>query len=470
MFTHKYKRYVISALSAVLLSGGALFLRSPEERSLTLHPFLPPSPLHAAAPGGSGSVIMHIAAEDRRADASSQRVALRLQARIRQRFGQTLSVPTLAKAIAERREILGRSVTVRYAADDGADFGTWDAALTAYAHWVHADIKDGSLRFAVDEEQVRLHLERFMPEGIVAQKDTLLRGSEMRHGVLYAVADTVAEPGYAFDASSAAHRLSEALASGLEVVDLPVSSVPGAVINESGEDLGPLELLATGKSDYRGSGGGRIANVRLGLQGYLNNVLIPPGETFSFNAAVNDMRGGQWQDALVIMNGTDLVPFPGGGICQVATTVYRAALLAGLPITERANHSLYVTYYEKYGVGIDATIFPKRQDLTFHNDTDRYLLLQAYTRGFEAFVHVYGVRDGRTVEMAGPYFQTNGTEEMNGLLGRPLRTNEIAWIRTVHSPVGSASVEPVLSRYQSVPRKLKLEYAPQEGEGYVSMH
>ena len=160
----------------------------------------------------------------------------------------------------------------------------------------------------------------------------------------------------------------------------------------------------------------------------------------------------------MIKNGKDLVPIAGGGICQVATTVYRAALNAGLPVTERASHSLYVSYYEKYGVGIDATIFPHSQDLTFVNDTGNYLLVQAYSREFEAAVHVYGHSDGRAVTLRGPYFSTSASSVMEQLQ-RTLRNNEIAWLQTVRSVDGSEATNVIFSRYLEIPRRLRSEYA-----------
>jgi vancomycin resistance protein YoaR len=166
--------------------------------------------------------------------------------------------------------------------------------------------------------------------------------------------------------------------------------------------------------------------------------------------------------ALGIFGGEDLRPVLGGGICQVATTVYRAAVHAGLPITKRANHSLFVTYYEKYGVGLDATIYPGEQDFTFFNDSPHYLLLQAYAEGDEAVVNVYGTPDGRSVALDGPFLSSNAPDLM--IKDRPIKINEIAWKRSVTYTDGRTAEEVLLSRYKAVPKRLKAEYTLVEAQ------
>ena len=98
------------------------------------------------------------------------------------------------------------------------------------------------------------------------------------------------------------------------------------------------------------------------------------------------------------------IPEYGGGLCQVSSTFYRAALLAGLPITERAPHSYAVSYYAQvYGYGLDATIYPGVRDIKFFNDTAGHILVQGYIEGSNAYFKFYGSDDGRTVELEGPY-------------------------------------------------------------------
>ena len=93
----------------------------------------------------------------------------------------------------------------------------------------------------------------------------------------------------------------------------------------------------------------------------------------------------------------------GGGVCQVSTTLFRAALNAGLPITERHEHSYRVHYYEDDGSkpGLDATVFNPTEDLKFINDTPAYILIQTKTdaTNLTLTIEFYGAPDGRKAEI-----------------------------------------------------------------------
>jgi len=94
----------------------------------------------------------------------------------------------------------------------------------------------------------------------------------------------------------------------------------------------------------------------------------------------------------------------GGGVCQVSTTVFRAAFNSGLEILERSAHAYRVHYYEP-PLGFDATVFDPSPDLVFKNDTASYILIwssvdvPSTTLTFE----FYGTADGRTTKMLGPF-------------------------------------------------------------------
>ena len=95
----------------------------------------------------------------------------------------------------------------------------------------------------------------------------------------------------------------------------------------------------------------------------------------------------------------------GGGVCQVSTTLFRAALNAGLPIIERRAHSYRVYYYEQgYPVGLDSTVYDPTTDLKIKNDTGNYVLLQTKidTKNMHLTFELYGANDGRIVEISKP--------------------------------------------------------------------
>lgn len=166
-------------------------------------------------------------------------------------------------------------------------------------------------------------------------------------------------------------------------------------------NLGITELVAEGKSSFKGSPTNRRFNLTYGSE-ILNGLLIKPGETFSLVTALGPIDGKHgWKPELVIKQGGKITPEFGGGLCQVATTLFRAALYAGLPIVERRNHSLRISYYEP-PIGLDATIYEPKPDLRFTNDYAGYLLLQTEVAGDDLIFRFYGVKDGRVVDLPEP--------------------------------------------------------------------
>lgn len=251
--------------------------------------------------------------------------------------------------------------------------------------------------------------------------------------------------------------LKTALSHGQTEVAAVVEVTEGQLLNESGQDLGPLNLLGRGVSNFEGSGSGRIFNVRKAIRDHVNGILIPPDTEFSFNSILGPVTySAGWQGALAIFSGGELRTVPGGGICQSSTTFYRALLGAGLPITRQKAHSLYVHYYsnpstlKNYGVegdGLDATIFPGSQDLKFFNDTGNYILVEAYDQDFDAVVNLYGQSDGRSVTLSGPFTTSNQTDEVIAALGK-LSRHQIAWKQVITKADGSEETNWRVSTYK----------------------
>ncbi len=132
---------------------------------------------------------------------------------------------------------------------------------------------------------------------------------------------------------------------------------------------------------------------------------MAPGEEFSFNKAVGDIsRATGYQQAYIISGGRTVLG-DGGGVCQVSTTTFRAAMDAGLPITERKAHAYRVGYYEQDSApGVDATVFSPTADLKFLNDTGNYILIQEMvdTKNLSMKVEIYGTSDGRKSTITKP--------------------------------------------------------------------
>lgn len=138
----------------------------------------------------------------------------------------------------------------------------------------------------------------------------------------------------------------------------------------------------------------RVTNLRRGIE-LLNGALVAPGETFSFNARVGERtveRG--FRPAPVIIR-DEYEEAVGGGVSQVATTVFNAAWEAGVKIVERNPHSLYISRYQ---LGRDATVNYPDLDLRFLNDTPKWILVAASWDGGGITVSLYGGGPARRVE------------------------------------------------------------------------
>lgn len=144
-------------------------------------------------------------------------------------------------------------------------------------------------------------------------------------------------------------------------------------------DLGIDQILGTGTSSYRGSPLNRRKNIQNGVN-LLNGILIPPDETFSLLNALKPFDAENGYLPELVIKGNKITPELGGGLCQIGTTTFRATMHSGLPILERQNHSIVVSYYNdptNKNPGTDATIYEPAPDFKFLNDTGHYILFQA---------------------------------------------------------------------------------------------
>lgn len=195
-------------------------------------------------------------------------------------------------------------------------------------------------------------------------------------------------------------KLNTALTAQQESFTLTLEETQPAISDTSAiEDMGITTLLAVGESDYAGSPANRQHNIAVGAERY-HGLLIPPGRDFSFNEFLGPVTAAAGFRPELVIKSNVTVPEYGGGLCQVSTTMFRAALNAGLKITQRRNHSYAVRYY---GIpGLDATIYPPYTDLRFQNNTPGYILIQRRLEGSKLMFEFWGTDDGRHVEVIGP--------------------------------------------------------------------
>lgn len=181
-------------------------------------------------------------------------------------------------------------------------------------------------------------------------------------------------------------------------------AIKATSLEGSANDYGIIEVIGVGTSKFAGSIPSRVYNVGL-ASSRVSGILVPPGEVFSFNKAVGEVSSKTGYKPAYVISGGRTILGDGGGLCQVSTTVFRAALDAGFPIVARSPHSYRVGYYEQdSGPGIDATVYVPSVDLKFKNDTEKYILIisEFDAKAMTLKYTIYGTSDGRKVEMSKP--------------------------------------------------------------------
>jgi len=267
---------------------------------------------------------------------------------------------------------------------------------------------DGRLTIEVDPDRLARAVEGLAQMIDTGTAEPRLRFSDVRVRIV-----AEGQPGRRLRQADAVTAIADVLMQPSPVtrtLTLPVERVEPQITAATLDNLGIVELVAEGRSSFAGSAPYRITNIRAGAA-RMNGVLIAPGEEFSFNRQLGEVNAenGFVEGYAIIGNRTQLEW--GGGVCQVSTTVFRAAFWAGLPITERHAHSFYISWYDRFGLGpngdgqgLDAAIFTGVQDLKFINDTGRWLLMQTSIdeQAQVLVVQLYGTRPEREVRIEGP--------------------------------------------------------------------
>ncbi|MBB5233321.1 VanW family protein [Deinococcus budaensis] len=215
-----------------------------------------------------------------------------------------------------------------------------------------------------------------------------------------------AQTGWRVRRAETAERLRAALerpaaGRGALEVEVALRLTPPARTVADLHERGVVAHLASGESGFAGSPEFRVHNIRVGSS-RLHGVWLEPGAVFDFNALIGRISKERGFVPGYVIAGQSLTMEPGGGICQVSTTVFRAAYLAGLEVVERHAHSHQVAYYDP--PGFEATVYAPAKNLRFRNDTASPLLMQA-AWDLEAgtlSIHLFGGPPDRQVQVSPP--------------------------------------------------------------------
>lgn len=205
--------------------------------------------------------------------------------------------------------------------------------------------------------------------------------------------------GLALDEEETRKTFNSILLDGYPAINAIVRDSPPEITTDNANSLGISALLGKGESDFTGSPPNRIHNIKTGAA-KINGILIKPDEEFSLLKAIGEVDGEHGFKQELVIKEDRTTPEFGGGLCQIGTTVFRTALAAGLPITERKSHSYRVAYYEP--AGTDATIYNPSPDLKFINDTPGYILVQTKVLNTALSFEFWGKSDGREVNRTNP--------------------------------------------------------------------
>lgn len=252
-----------------------------------------------------------------------------------------------------------------------------------------------------------------------------------------------------------------------EVEIITEESQPKIDIDPKLQAMGIKEIIGIGHTAFAGSTSNRRWNIDVAMKKY-NGLIIKPGEIFSFNDNLGPVDGSTGYKLELVITGAGTVPEYGGGVCQVSSTVFKAALFSGLPIVERSPHSYAVSYYAQVdGYGLDATIYPGVKDFKFENDTPSNMLVHTFIDGDHAYVVFLGTSDGRKVTLTdywrGNYRGAGGTELIPTKTLPTGQRKQIetahggfdaSWKRTITTASGETKEETVYSVYRSTANRI----------------
>jgi vancomycin resistance protein YoaR len=288
--------------------------------------------------------------------------------------------------------------------------GLWTLPATDLAQFLRQEVKPGPdgaplIELGLDRSRLATWLDERLGEEI----DTEPVDAEVGWNGERLVSVVPSVDGVRLDAAKLAEQVEGRFFGDGGTVKAPVSYVKPTIDSANLDALGITTLLATGSSNYSGSSDGRAHNVAVGAK-LMSGTLIPPWGEFSFNEAIGLIDEEKGFVEAQVIAGEKIGKDIGGGICQVSTTVFRAAYLAGLPITEWWPHRFRIGFYEYDGwkPGLDASILQPTDDpatwadFKFENPSDSWMLVESWTDGVNVVVNLYGADLGYTVETTGP--------------------------------------------------------------------
>ncbi|MDD4363047.1 MAG: VanW family protein, partial [Atribacterota bacterium] len=159
--------------------------------------------------------------------------------------------------------------------------------------------------------------------------------------------------------------------------------------NEILNQMETNQLLSTYETSLAGKEENTLFNIKKAAAD-ANGIILKPGETFFFNQLIGPAeKEDGYKESIIISNGQFTSGY-GGGVCQVSTTIYNAALLANLQIIERYNHSIYGDATSYVPLGQDSAVFYGYKDLKFKNNLEQQIVIFSEVEKDKLIVRILG--------------------------------------------------------------------------------
>lgn len=284
---------------------------------------------------------------------------------------------------------------------------------------------DYTLDFTVDPRRVEQYVAGCSTYDTDPVEGELLIGSD---GLPYVEGGTKGMTLKTAESAEAVQNAIEAWTGGDITVDLVYEETSPDVTYETLSLV--KDVLGTATTDYSASSGNRAVNVENGCA-LINGTMLWPGDEFSVTDTVTPFSAENGYMPAPTYEENRTIDSYGGGICQVSTTLYNAALKAELDITSRSNHTMMVSYVEP---SKDAAIAEGVMDMRFVNNTDAPIYIQGGCYGGQITFTIYGHETrpaNRTIEFDSRVLETM---QPSGYSLYPDATQAVGYIAQTQSP------------------------------------
>ena len=302
-----------------------------------------------------------------------------------------------AEAAARRAETAMSGPAVFFVGEE-----EWAFSPVEIGEALNVATEDGGIEVSLDEARMQAGLEGAYAELV---EEPVEAGYVVEDGE---ISVTKSQTGKSIEENQLFEALETGLFEGRRRFEVPIVTDEPDLTTKEAEEAKPTALLGRYRTDYMtyDDSPGRVDNLEIASDA-VNDTVLAPDEIFSFNALAEPL---EYYETKVIVNGA--VDYSeGGGLCQVASTLYMAANYAGLKTVERHPHYSELPYIRP---GFDATVWFGSLDMKLKNNTGGHVLLREWVDA-EGYVNaeVWGRPTGKKVEMASQLVSTYADAEGN---------------------------------------------------------